>query len=271
MKPETSLPLPPVPPDLDLRAFPKMFMDTGIVLGSELADAEKTTPDAFRAAILLQFMSWQNVPASSIPGDERRLAALIGVSTQKWKTIRECVLKGFVLCSDGRFYHEAVVEEALAASSYRSKQRARANKRWQPQASLNLGDNLGITAGKPDATAFPIRSRSSSSSPLDQEEAFLIPQWVPKDSWTAFSEMRRSIKAPMTSQAMKLIVAELTRISGPTGADAGAILDQSTRNSWKDVYPLKNRSAVAATSTDLQGRNSAAAAAFATANGGAKR
>lgn len=252
------LPPPPVPGDLDLRAFPKMFVDTGVVLGSALADVEKTPPDAFRAAMLLQFMCWQSVPAASLPYDERRLAAMIGVSAQRWKTIREAALNGFVLCSDRRLYHRSVVEEALNASAYRSKQSARAKKRWQPQGSLDL-------SGEKDATALPHRSGSSFllPSPLETAEAFVVPQWVPRESWAAFVHMRQTIKAPLTALAAKLIITELTKISGPTGADAGAILELSARNNWKDVYALKNRPGGTASPTDLRSRNSAAAAAFA--------
>lgn len=267
---ETPLPLPPVPGDLDLRAFPKMFVDTGVVLGSALADIQKTPPDAFRAAMLLRFLSWQSVPAASLPSDERRLAAMIGVSPQKWKTIREAALQGFVLCADRRYYHKEVVEEALNAAAFRSKQSARAKKRWNPQSAFDLGDNLGITSGKTDATALPHRSGSTSLSP-SEGEAFLLPLWVPKDSWFGFVEMRRTIKAPMTALAMRLVCAELAKISGPTGADAGPILDQSTRNSWKDVYALKDRGGPRGTpgASDLQSRNAAKVAAFAS-GGGAK-
>lgn len=262
-------PLPPVPGDLDLRAFPKMFVDTGVILGSALADAAKVSPDGFRAAMLLRFISWQQVPAASLPSDERRLAAMIGVSPQRWKTIREAALDGFILCADGRFYHEAVVEEALNASAFRSKQKARALKRWNPQAAFDLGDNLGRTGGKPDAMAFPQRSGSSFPSPADGE-AFVLPAWVPKEAWAAFVAMRVNIKAPMTALAMKLVVAELTAISGPTGADAEAVLYRSARNNWKDVYPLKDRGqgSGASGAGDLQSRNSARVAAFAA--GGSK-
>lgn len=262
---DTPRPVPPVPGTLDLRAFPKMFMDTGVLLGSDLADIQKTSPDGFRAAILLRLMSWQQVPAASLPGDERRLAALIGLSPQKWKTVREVALRGFVACADGRFYHPDVVDEALAAHSYRSKQQAKARKRWEPQVGLDLGDKLGVSGGRTDATAYANKGLGSEFLLPSDGGPFTLPAWVPKDSWAAFVQMRREIRAPMTARAMGMICDELTKISGPSGADVGAILDQSTRNNWKDVYALKERGvSVAGTrGGGLADRNSDVARRFA--------
>jgi len=50
--------------------------------------------------------------------------------------------------------------------------------------------------------------------------------------------MRKAIKAPLTSRAMTLIVKKLEAFK-QQGLDIEAILDQSTSNNWKDVYPLK--------------------------------
>jgi hypothetical protein len=73
------------------------------------------------------------------------------------------------------------------------------------------------------------------------------PDWIPRASWDAFAEMRERIKKPMTQHAADLMarrLADLVADASPHTFEndtklAAAILDQSTRNNWQDVYALK--------------------------------
>jgi hypothetical protein len=66
-----------------------------------------------------------------------------------------------------------------------------------------------------------------------------LPVWIDRAAWGGFVEMRESIKAPLkTERAANLIIAKLQRLK-ETGQDPNAILDQSTMNSWKGVFELK--------------------------------
>ena len=54
----------------------------------------------------------------------------------------------------------------------------------------------------------------------------------------AFVNMRKAIKKPMTGNAVDLLYGRLQRLSTDPDTQC-AILEQSIRNSWQDVYPLK--------------------------------
>jgi hypothetical protein len=86
--------------------------------------------DAFRAAVLLWCASWHQVPAASLPTDDRLLASLAGYGRDMkgWSQVREDALRGFVECSDGRLYHPVVAEKALEACEYRKAQKERTRK-----------------------------------------------------------------------------------------------------------------------------------------------
>ncbi|OAE96749.1 hypothetical protein AYJ54_36325 [Bradyrhizobium centrolobii] len=86
--------------------------------------------EAFRAAVLLWCASWHQMPAASIPNDERILAKLAGYGrdVESWAKVRDDALHGFVECSDGRLYHPVVAEKALEADDHRKKQRERTLK-----------------------------------------------------------------------------------------------------------------------------------------------
>lgn len=119
-------PAPLVPPEVDLRDFPRMGLDVARLKGSELVVNEP--PEVCWAALMLWCAAWHEVPAGSVPNNERWLADKAGYLSRgrietSWGQIREGVLRGFQECSDGRLYHTVTCEIALDA--WTSKQRQR--------------------------------------------------------------------------------------------------------------------------------------------------
>ncbi len=64
--------------------------------------------------------------------------------------------------------------------------------------------------------------------------------WIDPESWEAFREMRKKIKAPLTPYAEKLILRELVKLK-QAGHDPQCCLDQSICNCWRDVFPLRDK------------------------------
>lgn len=87
--------------------------------------------------------------------------------------------------------------------------------------------------------APPKRSRAARKARI--EEPFVMPEWVPGDEWEAFVEMRRKLRKPPTDFAIRLIVKELDKLRC-LGQAPDAVLQQSIRNSWQDVFPLREGS-----------------------------
>jgi hypothetical protein len=111
----TTTPAPLTPPDCDLRAFRTMPFDVQRFRDSDLVTEEE--PEAIVAAILLWGAAWQQVPAASLPNDDRALAKFAGYgrSIAAWHQVKHGALRGFIECSDGRLYHEVVAEKANEA------------------------------------------------------------------------------------------------------------------------------------------------------------
>ena len=63
------------------------------------------------------------------------------------------------------------------------------------------------------------------------------------ESLDAFITMRQRMKAPLTERALKMIVNEAYRLAGGDIARMKDIVDQSTMNGWRGVYPLKHQAA----------------------------
>lgn len=89
-----------------------------------------STGDEFKAGVSLWCKSWNQVPAGSLPDNDRVLAHLSN-SGKDWPNVKEMAMRGWVLCSDGRWYHPVVSEKAVTAWGKRIAQRERAEKRWK--------------------------------------------------------------------------------------------------------------------------------------------
>lgn len=67
------------------------------------------------AALLLWCRAWKQRPAASLPNDDNVIAAFARMPLPRFKKLREQILRGFVLCSDGRLYHRTLSKEAEVA------------------------------------------------------------------------------------------------------------------------------------------------------------
>jgi hypothetical protein len=116
---------PLTPADLDLRGFAYMPLDVVRLRDSEAAVL--CSGDEFRAAVLLWCAAWHQVPAASLPNEDRLLANLAGYGRDMkgWKAVRNGALRGFVECSDGRLYHPVIAEKANEAATKQKTQRQR--------------------------------------------------------------------------------------------------------------------------------------------------
>lgn len=109
----SNLPNPLTPPDCDLAGYRWMPLDVERVIDSDTFGL--STGDEFKTAFRLWAKSWKQVPAASLPSDDRLLAHLAGLELPAWRKRKEVALRGWILCNDGRLYHPVIAEKALEA------------------------------------------------------------------------------------------------------------------------------------------------------------
>src|SRR5262245_26330048 len=97
--PRMTAPEPFTTPDIDVRDLDGFMLNAERLMASELFAL--ATGDEFKAAVALWCRAWKQVPAASLPNDDRILAAFSGAGS-KWRKVRDMALRGFILCSDGR-------------------------------------------------------------------------------------------------------------------------------------------------------------------------
>lgn len=117
---------PLTPPGCNLGDFPFMPLDVRRLLTSETWITG--TADEKCAAMTLWLESWHQVPAASIPNNDKMLAHLSGAGG-KWSKVKAHVLRGWKDGGDGRLYHPVVAEKALEA--------------WIEKLSAAISGNVG--------------------------------------------------------------------------------------------------------------------------------
>jgi hypothetical protein len=70
------------------------------------------------------------------------------------------------------------------------------------------------------------------------DEPFVVPDWIPAESWAGFEENRKRIKAPLTARARQLTINNLLKLKD-SGEDPVACLDQSTQLGWRGVFEVR--------------------------------
>lgn len=118
----SGFPLPPVPADIDLRSYQWMKLDLSRLHSSDFIHLASN--EEFGAAVKLWTESMRQVPAGSLPNDDKILACLAGYrgSPRRWMKVRTMALHGFSLCSDGRLYHPVLAEMVLDAWGNKTQQ-----------------------------------------------------------------------------------------------------------------------------------------------------
>lgn len=86
-----------------------------------------------------------------------------------------------------------------------------------------------------EASTMLFQSRVEKSK--EEKSKAALPDWIPLEAWNGFIEMRKKSNSPFTERAKALIIGQLLKLK-EQGQDVTAILDQSTANGWKGVFPV---------------------------------
>lgn len=185
----TDRPAPLTPADCDLTDFAFMPLDVARLRDSELASNE--SPEACWAAVQLWAASWHQVPAGSIPNDDKWLAKHTGYGriVKEWMRIRQGALRGWIECDDGRLYHSVVSEKAREAWKAKVEQRyrtevARVKKHNQRHGTTHTtpefeewlslgrpqGHHLSVPGDKPDKSGDNTGDKASKGEREGQRQ-----------------------------------------------------------------------------------------------------
>jgi hypothetical protein len=166
---QTELPDPLVPAGVDMTGFDYMPLKGNRLFRSDF-NAHATDAE-WRAGVTLWWEAWNQIPAASLPSDDVALARLAGFGrdVRAWKKVRRRALHGFVLCSDGRLYHEMLAEFALEADGKRRYDRERQRKHRAGLAAKKGQDRVPLSQGRHSVTSADVAGEEKRSEEKRRE------------------------------------------------------------------------------------------------------
>ena len=170
-----------------------------------------------------------------IPSDVSVACRLIGMREHQAEV--EIVLKEFFTQTESGWVNKRA-EQEIAHFKGKINQASRAGK-----ASAERRMNARSTPVQRTSNQPITNNQEPLTMNQDKTKArFPIPDFIPQDAWQGFYEMRKTGKGVFTERAASLIIKQLTMMHSE-GQDVAKVLDQSTANGWKGVFPLKTQGA----------------------------
>ena len=181
----------------------------------------------------------------SIPADTLKIGKLCGedgsAMAQLWLNISCCFSPA---STSDRLIHRRLETEREKQEKYRAERSKSGKKgakaKWNNELPID-GSAITEPIAQPMATDGSSSSSSSSSSTSKTKQkkgaalSVVLPDFIPAKAWQGYVQMRKKVP---TEYAVELIIKQLEKMHSE-GQDVGAVLDQSTANSWTSLYPLK--------------------------------
>ena len=210
----SELPQPLTAPVCDLRGMPYMPLDLIRLFDSDFYALSSGAE--FKAGLTLWGKSFYQIPAGSLPDDDRLLEHLSGA--KNWPEVKKMVLHGWIKCADGRLYHPTVAEKVAEAWAARLMRRARTQAARsarhknlspdpQPQPMESVTDSKGTEQKRTKQKQSPEDSPRPADAEREQEfEAFwrVYPRKVGK------GQARRAFQAALKKVPTALIMQALS-------------------------------------------------------------
>lgn len=140
-------------------------------------------------------------------------------------------------------HYRKIRDEEARKSYFRDYKRDYRNKQKQvgPTQSTPVHSMSTPVLDSPTmSTKEEAEANTNTEKPKNKAaSAFELPDWINRQTWEDFEEMRRKIRKPMTLRAKIGIVGELRHLR-EAGNDPERVLAQSIMNSWQGVFEVRN-------------------------------
>lgn len=127
-------PAPLVPAEVDLRSLEYMPLYIATLFNSKTWLLTKRKPELMRPLLALWLAAWQSVPAGSIEADDDVMADAAELTFEAWVDMKADLMRGWKLCSDGRYYLPSMVPMVMRGwglvTGKRKAGKAGAKARW---------------------------------------------------------------------------------------------------------------------------------------------
>ena len=171
------------------------------------------------------------------PIKHRDIARQIGMRDHEEDVLT--VLNEFFLSTPDGFVNPRADKQIEQYKEFSEAGKRGAAKRWSKPANKEANSPLNAT---PIATNNHKPLTNNQIKEKATDVAFVLPDWIPTETWEQFLEMRKRIKKPPTDYAIKLLIDKLNRFRS-NGQDVKQVLEKSITSGWQDVFEIKGNPA----------------------------
>jgi len=149
-----------------------------------------------------------------LPLDHAALYRLCRAATRAEREAIDAVLSGYFERMDDGYHNPRADEEITRDVDYRAAQTERSA--------------LGVAA----------RTKPKRSNGKAAHEPFALPEWVPREEWDTWMEVRSKRRSPNTPRALGMALAELLDLRN-AGHDPALVLRKACVAGWSSLYAPK--------------------------------
>ena len=204
-----------------------------------LADTQHLTTEEIGAYLLILMTMWRS--GGSLPHDQKVLARCARLSGRRWADAWER-LSPLLTISGGQVTQKRLSEEYAKAMQKSAVRAASGSKGGAAKAlkgnELPLANGHVLPQHSSDIRLKKEKKKKDGAKAPSLLPGLQFPDWWPVPAWEGYVAMRKKKRAPMTDRAVEMVIAEVTKLRA-AGQDPAAVMDQSTRKAWTDVYPVK--------------------------------
>lgn len=161
------------------------------------------------------------------------------MSTEERHAVDYVLTEFFVL--DGPVWrHKRIDQELSTWNDYSEQQSARIKKRHEinKNYSTSVEPALYQCNTNQNQNHNQNHKKTKSKAFVSQKLDLVVPDWIPQEQWTAFVEMRKKIKKPLTANASVLAFRKLESLCAKSTDLAKQVLEQSVFRSWAGLFPV---------------------------------
>ncbi len=135
------------------------------------------------------------------------------------------------------FYSTTLIKRLKHINTKREKASISAKLSHSANAGRTQSERSAIKErkGKERKGKEILKGKDREKAVSASEIKFALPEWIPKETWDAFIEVRKAKKCPNTERALNMLIKKLYKFK-IQGIDIKEIIECSIVNGWKDIY-----------------------------------
>lgn len=208
-------------------------------------DTNTWTNEEVGMYLRLLLSEWINGP---LPSDTKKLAQIARISPKKFSNLFQICSKKFIPDGNGFLINLKMEKIREKVNKYIEQKKkagmASAQKRWPDSNGRYNTRSTGVVTHPVTKSCQPISNtyiKKKEKYKKEKRKDF-YPDWLDLDLWLDFIKYRKTIKAPLTERAEKILLTELGKLIDAKQGTQQSIIEQTIASGkWYGLFPVKTK------------------------------